>query len=103
MLLEWRQFILGVHILLAIIWVGGVLFVGWGVFPAAKALAYNVQRSFFLTLMRFNHRFFTCADLGVIVTGILLGTLLGTIHSWEQVWQIIYVHTWLTALVIGVV
>jgi len=103
MLLEWRQFILGVHILLAIIWVGGVLFVGWGVFPAAKTLAYNVQRSFFLTLMRFTHWFFTGAGLGVIVTGILLGTLLGPIQSWEQVWQTTYGNTWFTALVIGVV
>jgi len=103
MLLQLREFVLGVHILLAIIWVGGVLFVGWGVFPAAKSLAYHVQRSFFLTLMRFTHWFFTGAGTGVILTGMILGTVLGPIRTWDQVWQTTYGNTWFTALVIGVV
>lgn len=32
------QIVLGIHILLGIAWVGGILFVGWGVFPVAKKL-----------------------------------------------------------------
>src|SRR5699024_12871696 len=44
MLWEVRQILLIVHILLAIIWVGGVLVVGWGVFPAARTLMYIDKR-----------------------------------------------------------
>jgi len=102
MVLEIRQLVLFVHILLAIIWVGGVLFVGWGVFPAAKKLALQVQREFLLTLMRFTHWIFTGAGIGVILTGILLGTLLGPIRNWDMVWNTSYGNIWFTALMIGV-
>lgn len=102
MVWEIRQLVLFVHILLGIIWVGGVLFIGWGVFPAARNLVYQVQREFFLQLMRFTHWIFTGVGIAVIFTGILLGTVLGPIQSWEALWNTPYGNKWFTALVIGI-
>lgn len=96
-----RQFLLGVHIFLAIIWVGGVLFVGWGVYPAAKSMAYEVQRKFFLSLMSWTHRMFTAAGSGVILTGVLLGTVAGPIRHWDDIWHTEYGNIWFSALIIG--
>lgn len=100
---EIRQLVLGLHIFLAIIWVGGILFTGWGVFPAARALTFSEQRVFFLSLMKWTHKLFTAAGAGVIVTGILLGTVLGPIHSWEAVWNTKYGQLWVTALIVALI
>src|SRR5699024_372491 len=98
---EVRQILLMVHILLAIIWVGGVLFVGWGVFPAARTLTYKVQREFFHALMKWTHWLFTLAGAGVIATGTLLGTVGGPIKTWDDIWQTTYGHIWATAFIVA--
>lgn len=98
---EVRQILLMVHILLAIIWVGGVLFVGWGVFPAARTLTYKVQREFFHALMKWTHWLFTLAGTGVIATGTLLGTVGGPIKTWNDIWQTTYGHIWATAFIVA--
>lgn len=103
MLLILRQIILIIHILLASIWVGGVLFIGWGVFPSAlKSLSLKSQRHFFLKLMAWAHPIFTGLGSGVILTGILLGTLVGPIHNLHDVVGTMYGRIWLTALLIAV-
>jgi len=56
-----RQLLLTVHILLAVIWVGGILFVGWGLFPAARKLSYSVQQKLFVAVMEWTHWLFTLA------------------------------------------
>ncbi len=96
------QTVLWLHIFLAIIWVGGLLFVGWGVFPATKALAVRDQRQMLLTLMKSSHRIFTITGTGVIVSGTILGTLLGPIKSWEILWQTSYGNQWLIAFLVGI-
>lgn len=98
-----RQIILAIHIFLACIWVGGILFVGWGVFPATTTLSFAKQRKFLMTLMIWSHRFFTLAGAGVIITGILLGTIFGPIRSWDIVWNTSYGQIWVSALMIGIV
>ncbi|GAB3057195.1 hypothetical protein [Virgibacillus ainsalahensis] len=100
---EIRQILLVVHIFLAVLWVGGVLFVGWGVFPAVRILAYEIQRKFFLTLMHWTHWFFTALGSGVILTGILLGTVAGPISNWDDVLNTTYGNTWFTALIVGII
>ncbi|MFC4557468.1 hypothetical protein ACFO3D_04510 [Virgibacillus kekensis] len=98
---EMRQIILGIHIFLAIIWVGGVLFIGWGVYPALRKMAYAKQREFFLALIQWSHNFLTAAGTGVIATGIVLGTLAGPINQWADLWTTRYGNLWLAALVIA--
>lgn len=98
-----HPFILAIHIFLAIIWVGGVLFVGWGVFPTvAQNLSFEQQRIFFQMLMKNTHWLFTSAGIGVIVTGIYLGTLLGPIRNSYVLWHTPYGHKWLAALIIAI-
>lgn len=102
MLWDIRQLLLAFHIFLAILWVGGVLFVGWGVFPAAQFLGYEIQRKFFHSLMQWTHWLFTALGSVVILTGILLGTAFGPISSWNNVFQTTYGNIWFTALIVGI-
>ena len=70
-----RDLILLAHILLGITWLGGILFVGWGVYPAANKLPYRQQQKFLLILMKHVHLLLTLAGAGVISTGTILGTI----------------------------
>ncbi|WP_458415117.1 hypothetical protein ACNQFZ_10065 [Schinkia sp. CFF1] len=96
-----HQIILGLHIILAIIWVGGLLFIGWGVFPAIRHLKFVDQRQFLLALMKWSHWLFSLAGFGVILTGVILGTALGPIHHWEDIWNSLYGNLWITALIVA--
>lgn len=96
-----RQLLLFLHILLGIIWVGGVMFVGWGVFPAAKAIPFRQQRLFFTTLMKWSHWIFTGVGIGVIATGILLGVIFGPIQNTHVLFHTTYGVHWLAALIIA--
>ncbi len=98
---EIRQIILGIHIFLAISWVGGVFFIGWGVFPSVRKLAFAQQRQFFLALMSWSHGILTTAGAGVILTGIILGTVAGPIDQWNDIWHTRYGMIWFTALIIA--
>lgn len=40
------QTVLWLHIVIAILWVGGVMFVGWAVYPASNKLDRAQQRTF---------------------------------------------------------
>lgn len=97
-----RQLILGVHILLGIIWFGGILFIGWGVFPASQKLKATVQREFLLYLMSWVHWLLTFAGIGVIVTGVIMGTVAGPIKDWESLLVTSYGRLFLTAFIIAV-
>src|SRR5690625_3676027 len=103
MLLYARQFVLTIHILLGIMWVGGVLFVGWGVYPAVKKMKILDQRFFLYSMMKHTHILFSLLGAGVIFTGILLGTTFGPIKQWEDLVNTSYGSMFLTALIIGIV
>src|SRR5699024_4507348 len=98
---ELRQILLSIHILLAIVWVGGVLFIGWGVYPASRKLAPQQQRIFLKSLMEWTHRLLTLAGIGVITTGILLGTAAGPLQSFHDIWHTTYGNIWVSALIIS--
>src|SRR5690625_1069774 len=102
MLLLIRQIILIIHILLGIIWVGGILFVGWGVYPAVKTMEIPNQRLFLYTMMKRTHILFSLAGASVIFTGVLLGTTLGPIQQWRDLLNTTYGTLFLAALFIGV-
>ncbi|WP_160141775.1 hypothetical protein [Salicibibacter halophilus] len=96
------QSVLWVHIFLAIIWVGGLLFIGWGVFPAVKKLTVRAQRQALAVILKHSHHLFSLAGIGVILTGIVLGTILGPVQSWETIWHTTYGNLWFTALITGI-
>ncbi len=102
--MDWdlRQFILFIHILLAIIWFGGVLFVGWGVFPASQKLKPTIQREFLSHLMFWVHWPLTFLGLSVITSGIILGTFIGPLKSWEAIFSTSYGHLFTTALIVAI-
>ena len=101
MLWQLHQLVLGAHILVAIIWVGGVMFIGWGLFLAIRRWNFSDQRRILSEVMNWAHWPLTFAGVFVIVTGILLGTVLGPIHQWADIWQSRYGITWVTALLVG--
>src|SRR5690625_5204862 len=102
MLLYIRQIVLVIHILLGIIWVGGILFVGWGVYPAVKKMKIQDQRFFLYSMMKHTHLLFSLAGAGVIFTGIILGTVLGPIKQWNDLFTSTYGNLFFTALLIGI-
>ncbi|ABO68702.1 hypothetical protein GTNG_3365 [Geobacillus thermodenitrificans NG80-2] len=96
-----RDFLLGVHLVAAIMWVGGVAFIGWAVYPASRFMRPLQRQQFFRSLMQWSHRPLAAAGAVVITTGIWLGTAAGPIHSWADVWLTAYGRVWLTALLTG--
>lgn len=97
-----RQILLVIHIFLGIIWVGGILFVGWGVYPTVRKLKVSDQRTFLMSLMDWTHRLFTLVGLAVILTGILLATAFGPIKEWSYLCTTTYGSIFLAALIIGI-
>ncbi|WP_164216013.1 hypothetical protein [Virgibacillus sp. YIM 98842] len=98
-----RELLLVVHIFLAIIWAGGIMFIGWGVFPATLKLSLARQRYFLISLMKNTHYLFTLAGTFVIFTGILLGTVFGPIKTWGFLWHTTYGNIFIAALIIGLI
>lgn len=101
-MMEIRQILLGGHILLAILWVGGILFVGWGVFPVIRKFSFTQQRQFLTRLMKHTHIIFTLIGAGVVVTGFLLGTIFGPIKGFSQVLETSYGIKFLLANGLGI-
>ncbi|MEJ8778639.1 hypothetical protein [Pseudogracilibacillus sp. ICA-222130] len=97
-----RTLLLTGHILLAIIWVGGILFVGWGIFPLIQKMSLQTQRFFLTILMKHTHIGFTVAGVLVIITGVLLGTLFGPMGSMEQIIATAYGQKLLFAFAVAV-
>jgi copper resistance protein D len=97
-----HEILLGMHIFLAVIWVGSIFFIGWGIYPVVKTMPASQQQLFFRSLMRWTHWPLTLAGSGVIITGILLGTVAGPIRHWRDLWNTTYGHIWLAALLIGI-
>lgn len=98
-----RQIVLGLHILFAIIWVGGLFFVGWGIFLGIRKMKFVLQREILLNVIQWSHPLFTMAGLGVIVSGVVLGTVLGPIKQWGDIWNTTYGNLWITAFIVAVI
>lgn len=97
------QTVLWIHIFLAINWVGGLLFVGWGIFPALRLFELQDTRRILRAVMKHSHYLFTFSGTTVILTGVLLGTWLGPLDSLEAVLHTTYGNLWFAALIIGIV
>src|SRR5690625_6150775 len=102
MIFDLRNIVLFIHILLAVIWFGSVLFIGWGVFPTSNKLKPTDQRQFLINLMKWVHWPLTLTGLSVIITGIILGTYLGPLKNWNIIISKLYGNIFLTALIIAI-
>lgn len=96
------QTVLWLHIVIAILWVGGVMFVGWAVYPASNKLDRAQQRTFLTALMKHTHWLFVIEGIGVIFTGILLGTILGPIDQWSDLYTTMYGRKFIAAFFLAV-
>src|SRR5699024_8602393 len=96
-----RQLLLGTHIFSAILWVGGVLFIGWGIFLAVRFFSYKNQRIIFHDLMQWTHSLFSGLCSIVILSGILLCTVIRPTSKWGDVVPATCGQIWFTALVSG--
>jgi copper resistance protein D len=101
MIWELHQLVLVIHIMIAITWVGGVLFIGWGLYPAIRKWSFSEQRRFLSTVMNWVHFPLTLAGIIVVITGILLGTVLGPINHISDVWQSRFGLIWVGALLVA--
>lgn len=97
-----REILLVIHILLGITWVGGIMFIGWGVFPATLHMTLENQRQFLIRLMKGSHHLFSFIGAMVIITGVLLGTVFGPIKSLDTLLHSTYGHLFLTAFILGI-
>lgn len=97
-----RTGLLFIHILLAMTWVGGILFVGWGLFPATMKFGYVLQRKILLAVMKWAHPFLIAAGFFVIVTGFLLGVTFGPLTSIDLMMETSYGRKWLLAFGTGI-
>ncbi len=96
------QTVLWLHIVIAILWVGGVMFVGWAVYPASNTLNRTEQRNFLTALMKHTHWLFIIEGLGVIFTGVLLGTVLGPIDQWSDLYTTLYGQKFTAAFLLAI-
>ncbi|MDQ0158272.1 hypothetical protein [Alkalibacillus salilacus] len=94
--------ILFLHIFFAILWVGGVMFIGWGVFPATKNLSGLIRQKVINNIMSHAHLPLALLGLAVITTGVLLGVWVGPINSVNSLITTNYGKRFMLAGVIGV-
>ncbi|WP_438314789.1 hypothetical protein [Sporosarcina sp. FA9] len=97
-----HQIVLAIHILLGITWVGGILFIGWGVFPVAKKMDVLNRQKLLVGLMRWVHHKFTLIGFGVILTGLVLGSVLGPVRGMDTALNTAYGHNLILAFTVGV-
>jgi uncharacterized membrane protein len=100
---DWAQFIVQwLHVILAITWFGAVIYNDFILIPAITTLPYREQRSAGSAIGNQAAKVITGASAGVIVLGILRGTVFGRIHALNDL-STPYGVAWTLALVVAVV
>ncbi len=89
------------HIVLAIFWFGSVMFADFVLGPGLVRMSAAGQRDFGVNVGARIPRMMEVAAIGVIVLGIVRGTVLGDIHSVEDLGTN-YGIAWLVSLVVAV-
>src|SRR5688572_1098415 len=91
-----------IHVLAAILWVGGFAAINFLVFPSLTVLPPEQQRRFGRALAPKLSRFFSIVAGTVMLFGIIRGTLLGPIKGLDILFATPYGLTWLAALIITI-
>jgi hypothetical protein len=100
--MDWAVFaVQWLHILLAILWFGNSLSLATITIPALGRLPLVTQQAFGAVAGERGLRVIDIVAPGVIVLGILRGTVFGQIHDLNAVFGTVYGLTWLVALVVA--
>lgn len=101
--MDWAQFVVQwLHVILAITWFGAVIYNDFILIPAITTLPYREQRTAGTAIGNQAAKVITAASAGVIVLGILRGTVFGRIRSLD-VLTTPYGIAWTLALVVSIV
>lgn len=87
------------HVLLGLFWLGGSLLLNFVVIPVISNLPQKEQRLITPRLGERIGKFFLPASIGVVILGILRGTIWGPVQSVEVLFGTAYGLTWLAALI----
>jgi uncharacterized membrane protein len=91
-----------VHVLSAILWVGGFAIINFMVFPSIPVLPPEQQRRFGRVLAPKLKTFFSVISGIVMLFGLIRGTLLGPIKGLDILFGSAYGLTWLAALILTI-
>jgi len=101
--LDWAAFVVEfLHILAAMLWFGGVLYLDFIIIPTFLALPSTISRPASIGLSSRATRIIPGVAIAVIVLGILRGTLFGPIKSLDILLNTNYGITWLVALLLAI-
>jgi uncharacterized membrane protein len=100
---NWAQFVVQwLHVILGMLWLGGALYTNFILIPALGRLPLATQREVGAHVGEVAGRVFTIAPIGLVILGILRGTVWGPIHDVDDLLGTAYGLTWLTALTVTV-
>ncbi|MFL5779358.1 MAG: hypothetical protein ACJ761_10495 [Chloroflexota bacterium] len=101
--MDWLQFgVQWLHVFLGIFWFGAVLYADFILIPAINTLPLGKQREFGSAVGARAARIIPAIAAGVILLGIVRGTLFGPVKSLDFLLTTAYGLTWLVALVAAV-
>jgi uncharacterized membrane protein len=97
--MDWIQFVVQwLHVVLGVLWFGYALSMYFLVTPALAKLPEAAQRDANLYLGEIGAKVFPVVGIGVLLLGVVRGTVLGPIDSVGDVLGTAYGITWLVAL-----
>ncbi len=101
--MNWLQFaVQWLHVILGMLWLGGALYTNLILIPALGRLPLVTQREVGVQIGHVAGRVFTVAPIGLVILGVIRGTLFGPIHDVDDLLGTAYGLTWLTALLVTV-
>lgn len=101
MLMTIRELTLFIHLLFGIMWLGSIIFVGWGIYPIMRHFDYDTRQKILYRLMKHIHLILALLGLLTITSGVVLGTVLGPVHSFTFLFETRYGQLFLSAGVIA--
>jgi putative copper export protein len=90
------------HVLAAVLWFGGAVFLSLLLMPTFPVLPPEQQRRFGRALTAKTGPFFQVAAIVVLLMGIIRGTLLGPIKGVDVLFGTVYGQIWLAALILTI-
>jgi uncharacterized membrane protein len=101
--MNWLQFVVQwLHVILGMLWLGGALYTNLILIPALGRLPLATQREVGAQIGHVASRVFTVAPIGLVILGVIRGTVFGPIRDVDDLLGTAYGLTWLTALLVTV-
>lgn len=101
--MNWLAFgVQWLHVLLGIVWFGYALSTTFLIAPPLRTMPEATLRDIYGRLAGMGRRVFPIVGLGVLLLGILRGTVFGPINSFEDAFGTAYGLTWLLAMALTI-